>query len=342
MRITTGVEYNCKIEICKESKIVTLTKYEKKISSDLVKNFGTRKSETSELQYQENKKKNLRKSAKRIMTLVKHNAGMYFKSNGKKYPPIFLTLTFKDNIQDWEFANTEYMKFIKRLNYKVYGEKCSKLAYISVPELQERGAVHYHILFFNLPYVDKSEVMALWGHGSTRIEVEDPKGKSFDELDGESLGKYITKYMTKQFYSRDKKGEYKFYYDKATWEGKKVYFASKNLIKPVSFKITTSELSDIDFVLEGVPFVSKLNTYSVEGEEYLFSTEEEYILSDEKINYLLGVLPYMNDGIVKTDFSIGKKNVGRSVLDTGKVYNGLPYDKIDFSFGSFVPVEGEF
>ena len=342
MKITTGVEYNCRIEICEESKIVTLTKYEKKISSDLAKNFGSRGSETTELQYQENKKKNVRKSAKKIMSLVKHNAGRYFKVNGKKYPPIFLTLTFADNVTDWGFANSEHMKFIKRLNYRVYGEKCSKLAYISVPELQERGAVHYHILFFNLPYIDKSEIMSLWGHGSTRIEVEDTRGKSFDELDGESLGKYITKYMTKQFYSKDKKGEYKFYYDKSTWEGKKVYFASRNLFKPVSFRMTTSEFNDINFVLEGVPCVSKLNTYMVEGEEFLFSTEEEYTLSDEKINYLLSVLPYMNDKYLKSNFSIGVKKVGRSVLDSGKNYNGFAYDSIDFSFGSFTPVGNKF
>ena len=342
MRITTGVEYDCKLEVCKESNIVTLTKYEKKISSDLVKNFGSRSSETTEIQYQENKKKNIRKSAKKIMSLVKHNVGQYKRSDGKKYPPIFLTLTFAENVTDWDYANNEYMKFIKRLNYKVYGKKCAKLAYIGVPELQERGAIHYHILFFNLPYIDKSEIMALWGLGCTRIEKEDNKGNKFSELEGESLAKYITKYMTKQFYSKDKKGEYKFYYDKATWEGKKIYFSSKNLFKPVVFKLTSCELNAVEFVLEDVNFVSKLNTYMLDDEECLFSVEEEYKLSDEKIKFLLSVLPTMNGKYIKTDFSIGCKKVGRSVLDVGKNYSGWSYDDIDFSFGSFSPVLGEF
>lgn len=346
MLLTTGIEYDCKLEICKESKIVTLTRYDKKISTDLAKNFGSGCSETSEKQYQENKKKNIRKSAKKIMTLVKHNVGQYKKSNGKSYPPVGLTLTFAENIQDWDIANKEFGNFIKRLNYRIYGKKCSNLAYISVPELQDRGAIHYHIFFFNLPYVDKFEVEELWGHGSAHIKQETHNGKKLDELNGESLGKYITKYMTKQFYSKDKKGEYKFYYDKATWEGKKIYFASRNLFKPVVFKLTSCELNAVEFVLQDVSFTSKLNTYMLDDEECLFSVEEEYKLSDEKIKFLLGVLPSMNGKYVKSKFVCigGKKNIksGRSLLDVGVESNVSPYYDIDFSFGSFSPVVGEF
>ena len=35
----------------------------------------------------------------------------------------FLTLTFKENIQDIEYANNEFKKFIKRLNYDLYKTK---------------------------------------------------------------------------------------------------------------------------------------------------------------------------------------------------------------------------
>lgn len=345
MKVTTGIEYNCKIDVCKESGIVTVTKYNHKISSDLAKNFGSLTKETTPEQYQENKKKNIRKSAKKIMELVKHNAGQYMKGNGSLYPPIFLTLTFEENMQDWDFANTEHTNFIKRLNYLVYGEKCSRLAYISVPELQDRGAIHYHILFFNLPYVDKTKVEKLWGHGWTRIEEEDDKGRRFTDFSGESLSKYITKYMTKQFYSKDKNGEYKFYYDKETWEGKKIYFASKNLFKPQTFKVSTEELREIDWLLEDVDFVSNVNTYTIDDEQHIFSIEEEYKLPKEKIQYLLNVLPCFKDRFVKKEFAFGVKNkpgVRKSVLDVGKKYTGNPYYKLDFSFGTFEPVEGIF
>lgn len=339
MKITTGIEYNCKIDVCKESGIVTVTKYNHKISSDLAKNFGSRTKETTAEQYQENKKKNIRKSAKRIMELVKHNAGQYKKSNGAVYPPIFLTLTFEENVQDWDYANTEHTNFLKRLNYRVYGKKCSELAYISVPELQDRGAIHYHILFFNLPYIDKLEVQEIWGNGQTRIETEKMK-----DMQGENLGKYITKYMTKQFYSKDKNGEYKFYYSQDKWEGKKVYFASKNLIKPQTFKISTEELKEIDWLLEDMNFISNVNTYMIDDEQHIFSIEEEYKLPKNKIQYLLNVLPYFKDRYIKKEFVFGVKNkpgVRRSILDLGSNLKLDPYDKLDFSFGTFEPM-GEY
>lgn len=337
MEFTVGRAYDCKLEICENSGIVTLTKYEKLIKSDLAKNFGSNGRETTEQEYQENKRKNIRKSASRIMKLVKHNVGQYKKANGKPFPPIGLTLTFRDNVQDWNCANTEHRDFIKRLNYFVYGEKCSKLAYISVPELQQRGAIHYHLFFFNLPYIDKDFIENLWGNGTAHIKQE------VGSLDGESLGKYITKYMTKQFYSKDKKGEYKFYYDKKTWEGKKTYFASKNLFKPAVFKFTVSELNAVESVLQNVPFQSKLNTYDMEGEQILFSVEEEYRLSDAKIQKLFDIVPMFKNSFIRGKFYFNPKNKsGNSMLSVGKAYNGWAYNDIDFSYGKLTPVDGEF
>lgn len=340
--ITTGSEYSCKVEICKESKIVTLTKYEKPIKSDLAKNLKSFISIKTEEQYQDNKRKTLYKTSKKIMSLVKHNVGQYVRTDGKKYPPIFLTLTFSDNIKDWDFANTEYMKFIKRLNYKVYGKKCADLRYIVVPELQDRGAIHYHILFFNLPYIDKSEVQALWGLGITRIEQE----RKFQEMNGESLGKYITKYMTKQFYNKDKEGNYKFYYSKDIWEGKKTYFASKNLIKPQVFKITENELNSINFVFDNVSCETKLNTVKMDNDDILFSTESEYKMSVQQLEYLLKILPSFKSSLLKDKFVVNWNGSCRfnKALSLGKTVLNEDFidDTIHFSYGSITLVEGSF
>lgn len=43
----------------------------------------------------------------------------------------FLTLTFIENIQDITYANNEFNKFIKRLNYELYHTKRSKLKYLA-------------------------------------------------------------------------------------------------------------------------------------------------------------------------------------------------------------------
>lgn len=329
MKITTGVEYDVKIEMCDKTGIVEVTKYKAPIRVDLANNFNS-SNVTNETQYMENKKKTVLKSAKNIMQIVKYNVGQYKKQNGSKFPPVFLTLTFADNVQDWKYANREFSKFIQRLNYRVYGEKCTKLAYVGVPELQERGAIHYHVLFFNLPYIDKTEVESLWGLGYTRIEVE-----KVGNMKGESLGKYITKYMVKQFYSKDKNGKDLFYYDKEMWEGKKVYFASRNLYRPSVFKISKKEYLDISWILEGENFSSEMivSTLNMPGgkESIEFGVKESYSVSDSnKLKCLINALSICNDRYIKTDFIVGCENrgmVARKMIRLDKVVKESPKER---------------
>ena len=51
----------------------------------------------------------------------------------------FLTLTFKDNIQDITITNREFKYFIQRLNYYLYQTKIQTLKYIATWEKQKRG-----------------------------------------------------------------------------------------------------------------------------------------------------------------------------------------------------------
>ena len=315
MKVTTGINYDVKIELSKETGICEVVKYADTIKVDLAQNFGTGKREVGNEQYIDNKRKTVWKSGNRLRQLVRYNAGQYKKRNGSKFPPIFLTLTFTENVQDWKYANREFSKFIQRLNYFVYGEKCTRLAYVGVPELQERGAIHYHVLFFNLPYVDKKKIKELWGLGErTRIESERLK-----DMNGESLGKYITKYMMKQFYSKDKCGKEVFVYNKEIWEGKKVYFASRNLYRPSVYKLTVEEYLDLSWVFEGEKFdseliVGKLKYDNGEEEDRLIGVREYYKLGGkDKLDFLVKILLSCNDKSVKTDFAIGCKNENVSI-----------------------------
>ena len=341
MKVVTGVEYDCKLEICKESNIVVLTKYHNVIKSDKARIVRSRCLDTTEEEYQDNKRANVYRAAKKIMKLVRYNAGMYKKSNGSKYPPIFLTLTFADNVTDWEWANKEFKKFVMRLNYWCYGSKVSDLRYISVPELQERGAIHYHILFFNLPYIDKSVVQELWGLGSTRIEQE----RKFQDMEGDNLGRYITKYMTKQFYSKDKEGNDNFYYSKDLWEGKKIFFASRNLIKPQVFKFTKEELKSIDFAFDNLvsdePIVHRFG-----DEEIIKGKVMEFNLGIDNRNYILDVVKGFNDKDMVENFVVRFKSADKfnKYVDLGKnvVSEFFIDDVVHFSFGSVTRVSGCF
>lgn len=122
----------------------------------------------------------------------------------------FLTLTFRDNVTDLDFANNEFKKFIKRLNYHFN----IKLKYSCVIEFQKRGAIHYHVILYNLNgKVDLNKLSDIWGHGFIKL----------NKINGiDNVGAYICKYMTKT--------------DDKRLEGRKMYFNSRNLTKPTEIK----------------------------------------------------------------------------------------------------------
>lgn len=152
-----------------------------------------------------------------IRDLIRCNAWEWHKKNTEAYPPCFLTLTFEENIQDLKEANREFSKFMQRYNYEVFGDKKARLKYIGVPEFQKRGAIHYHAIIFNLPFIKKKvyeRLFKTWGKG--RVELKIVKTM-------ESLIKYLSKYITKE--SIDSR-----------LTNKKRYFCSRNLKKPIVIK----------------------------------------------------------------------------------------------------------
>lgn len=121
--------------------------------------------------------------------------GLY---NGEKVYTKFLTLTFKENITDMKKANKEFTEFNKRLSYKLYKVKKNVLKYLCVPEFQKRGAIHYHVIYFNLPYVDWKEIMEVWNVNNTGgVYIECIKDKDKNGNSIESVAKYIAKYVSK-------------------------------------------------------------------------------------------------------------------------------------------------
>jgi hypothetical protein len=151
-----------------------------------------------------------------VRRLIPANAGHWLDDYLEPIPVQFGTLTFKENITDLKTANHEFTDFIKRLNYELFETKLSRLRYIAVPEFQKRGAVHFHIVFFNLPeHVAKSErrnrrIANTWGNGFVDFKPVN---------DIEHAANYISKYMAKNF-------------DEPRLDGKKKYFCSKGLKRP--------------------------------------------------------------------------------------------------------------
>jgi len=135
--------------------------------------------------------------------------------------PIFITYTFAKNVRTLDEANPLFSKHVKELQRR-YG----KLKYLAVPEFQKRGAVHYHVIYFDLPYIRRiKEVIAkLWPHGYSQV-------KSIRKV--QRIGLYVAKYLQKS-------------QDDARTAGRKSFFTSRNLLRPIEIRSEET----VDFFLK--------------------------------------------------------------------------------------------
>ena len=158
----------------------------------------------------------LSRTRHRIIRTINANCHTWLDWEQRPMRPQFITYTFKENITSLSEANPLFTNYIKRLNYHEFASKKSVVKYITVPEFQKRGAVHYHTVFFNLRPINQrhefktGEFASFWEHG--HIKVKKIAGVP-------NVGNYMTKYMTKDATDR-------------RLVGRKKYFATRGLIQP--------------------------------------------------------------------------------------------------------------
>jgi len=169
-----------------------------------------------------------------------------------QYKPVFLTLTFTENIQSLEKANYKFRQFIKRFDYKLG----YKLRYVSVPEFQERGAVHYHLIIFNIPFIKGQDIEKIWAYGKTDIKLVNRGTGAFN---------YIVKYLNKSF--KD-----------ARYKGKKRYFYSL-----VNHSVETRDEDTVEFIFQQLNIGDLIKEYQYEikdkGTDLIYNSvkKAEYI-----------------------------------------------------------------
>jgi len=207
---------------------------------------------TTDEQKEKNREVSLMRARRNLRRIVNANVNQW----GNDLTCKFVTLTFKDNVTDLDEANYEFRQFIKRLNYRIYGKKCSNLKYTVVPEFQERGAVHYHVIFYNLPYTKADVIEEVWGNGFIKIN-------KIDDVD--NVGAYICKYLTKDN-------------DDERLRGRKCYFNSRGLKKPIEKYLDYDDLERIKKSLPGQAMTYKGNF------------ENEYVGEIEYTQYNLSIL----------------------------------------------------
>lgn len=195
--------YNKKCVI--SGDVIEIYEYENSIVEGYKDNRKTVRGRSSSAS-EEDKIINRNKTYTRARTNVRRLINSNINSDSK-----FVTLTFKDNVTNIQQANYEFKKFRQRLESKI----SYKLQYVAVVEFQKRGAIHYHVVMFNLKYISNKLLREIWGQGYIKIN----KIKNCD-----NVGAYVCKYMTKDSCFDER------------LQGQKMYFSSRNLKKPIEIK----------------------------------------------------------------------------------------------------------
>lgn len=245
--------YNAKAIV--SGDVIEVIEYGKEIIKDMeTDRIRTgRSKKADETEQESNREKVLHRARQEIRRTVSANCGGWSDARGRPFRPKFLTLTFAENITDLSTANHEFKLFILRLGNKV-GDRSRRncLKYLVIPEFQKRGAVHYHVIFFNLPFIPWEKVRACWRHGDISINA-------IDKVD--NVGAYVSKYLSKDLCDERLKG-------------KKCYRKSKGLLEPyvVEFNTNTREgKKELESVVQTAQAVAK-RAYQVEYQsDYLDS-----------------------------------------------------------------------
>lgn len=224
----SGLREYVTAKIVKSGHIVEVYEYERGYikGSDGVKKWDRgRIKGANSVDYVDNRAKALNRAKMQFRRLVNSNVGQYGNVTAK-----FFTLTFAENLQDLDVAHYEFTKFIKRLNYAIFDTKRAELKYSASVEFQNRGAVHYHVIFYNLPYVPVARLSNIWGHGVVWIN-------KIDNVD--NVGVYVTKYMHKDT-------------DDVRLQGRKCHFSSRGLLQPLEI----TERKQVEAGLASLPACS--------------------------------------------------------------------------------------
>lgn len=223
-----------KKKIVQSGDIIEIYYYEKGYLKDYTKFDsgveGGRKADYISDDYENNRDKVLKRAKRDLRRLINANHGQY----GQEFTSKFLTLTFKDNITDLTPANYEFKKFMKRLNYAIFDTKKMNLKYNVVVEFQKRGAIHYHVIIYNIPYTRQKVIQEIWGNGFVWIN-------KIDNVD--NVGAYVAEYLG----DREKEQGHNLGDDRL--RGRKSYFSSRDLFQPVEI----TDKKKVEALAEALP-----------------------------------------------------------------------------------------
>lgn len=159
---------------------------------------------------------------------------------------VWVTLTYRENMQDQKRLTMDRQKFWQRLRYE-YPDL--DLQYVSIAEPQERGAWHLHEVWKRTDgkplYIKQSDLLRIWGHGGVFV-------KRLDCSD--NIGAYLTAYLYN--IPNDENDQSKGFKKGARLHlypaGMNLYRTSKGIVKPDWQKVNKKAVDGL-----GQPIYSK-------------------------------------------------------------------------------------
>lgn len=87
-------------------------------------------------------------------------------SRHRSSKPKFITLTYVSNMQDTERAMRDLRALMKRL------QRIAEVGVIWRKEYQKRGAIHFHLIVYNLPFVHHEDLAEMWADITGESDAE--------------------------------------------------------------------------------------------------------------------------------------------------------------------------
>lgn len=160
-------------------------------------------------------------------------------NNFIEFESFFVTLTYAEEMRDFDKAVIDYNKFYDNLKYHY---RQYQLEYLRIIEPTESGTWHIHVLVKSALCVERfvirqEDVQILWKYGSSKVE---------QVYNVQGLAAYFCTYHNKKSLanmrkskSKVKQGRWKYYPRRA-----KIYTKSKGIVYPDSVKVTREQAEE--------------------------------------------------------------------------------------------------
>ena len=195
------------------------------------------------------------KKNNRIRTIQKNKSSFtrYYHANKEqhKHKDKFMTITFRNLPETIALCDNELKKFIKRL--KRYTK--TEIQYQGIRELQMealRFGNHYHIIFYNLPFIPHEKLLELWCVGNPYQDANNRSGVNIKAIqDGlDDVKNYLTSYLLVELLEND------------FLQGHKIMLKSKGLKKPSKIDLPEKIYKpQIDEIEKALSFIDNKITY---------------------------------------------------------------------------------